>query len=36
MQMIRQRIKEAHDQQKSYVDVHCIDHGYEVGNKFFL
>jgi hypothetical protein len=26
MQSIRQRIKEAQDRQKSYVDVHRIDH----------
>jgi hypothetical protein len=30
--MIIQRIKEAQDQQKSYVDAHRIDHNYEVGD----
>jgi hypothetical protein len=36
MQAIKQRIKEARDQQKSYVDVHRIYHSYEVGDKVFL
>jgi hypothetical protein len=36
MQSFRQRIKEAQDRQKSYVDVHCIDHSYEVGDRVFL
>jgi hypothetical protein len=36
MQSIRQRIKEAQDQQKSYVDVHHVDHSYEVGDRVFL
>jgi hypothetical protein len=36
MQTIRKKIKVAHDQHKSYIDVHHIDHGYEVGNKVFL
>jgi hypothetical protein len=36
MQTIRQRIKKVHDRQKSYVDVHRADHGYEVGDRIFL
>ena len=36
MQTIRQRIKEAQDQQKSCVDAHRVDHSYEVGNRVFL
>jgi hypothetical protein len=36
MQTIRQRIKEAHDQQKSYVDAHHVDCSYEVGDRVFL
>ena len=36
MQMIRQRIKEAHDRQKSYANVHHVDHSYEVGDQVFL
>jgi hypothetical protein len=36
MQTIRQRIKEAHDRQKSYADVHRVDRSYEVGNRVFL
>jgi len=36
MQTIRQRIQEAQDQQKSYVDVQCVDHNYEVGDLVFL
>jgi hypothetical protein len=30
MQTIRQRIKEAQDRQKSYVDAHHVDRSYEV------
>jgi hypothetical protein len=36
MKSIRQRIKESHDRHKSYVDVHCMDHSYEVCDRFFL
>jgi hypothetical protein len=36
MKSIRQRIKEAQDRQKSYVDVHHVDHSYEVGDRVFL
>jgi hypothetical protein len=36
MQTIRQRIKEAHDRQKSYVDAHRVDRSYEVGDQVFL
>jgi hypothetical protein len=36
MQTIRQRIKEAQDRQKSYVDAHRVDHSYEVGDRVFL
>ena len=36
MQTIRRRIKEAHDRQKSYSDVHRVDHSYEVGDRVFL
>jgi predicted glycoside hydrolase/deacetylase ChbG (UPF0249 family) len=36
MQSISQRIKEAQDHKKSYVDVHHIDHSYEVGDKLLL
>ena len=36
MQTIRQRIKEAQDRHKSYVNAHHVDHSYEVGNKVFL
>jgi transposase InsO family protein len=36
MQSIRQRIKEAQDRQKSYVDAHHVDHSYEVGDRVFL
>jgi hypothetical protein len=36
MQTIRQRIKEAQDRQKSYVDAHRVDHSYEVGDQVFL
>jgi hypothetical protein len=36
MKMIRQRIKEVQDQKKSYVDAHCVDRSYEVGDRVFL
>jgi hypothetical protein len=36
MQKIMQRIKEVHDRQKSYVDVHHVDRSYEVGDQVFL
>jgi hypothetical protein len=36
IQKIRQRINEAHDRQKSYADVHCVDLSYEVGDQVFL
>ena len=36
MKTIRQRIKEAQDRQKSYVDAHRIDRNYEVGDRVFL
>jgi hypothetical protein len=36
MQTIRQRIKEAWDRQKSYVDAHCVDRSYKVGDRVFL
>jgi hypothetical protein len=36
MKTIRQRIKEAHDRQKSYADAHRVDHSYEVGDRVFL
>jgi hypothetical protein len=35
MQTIRQRIKEAQDQHKSYADAHCVDRNYEVGDRVF-
>jgi hypothetical protein len=31
-QTIREMIKEAQNQQKSYVDAHCVDRSYEVGD----
>jgi hypothetical protein len=36
MKTIRQRIKEAQDQQKSYAYVHHVDRSYEVGDRVFL
>jgi hypothetical protein len=36
MKKIRQRIKEAQDQQKIYADAHCFDCSYEVGDRVFL
>jgi phage shock protein A len=32
MKTIRQRIKEVHDRQKSYVNAHHVDRSYEVGD----
>jgi hypothetical protein len=31
-----QRIKEAQDRHKSYVDAHRVEHSYKVGNRVFL
>ena len=36
MTMIRERLKEAQDRQKSYVDAHRVDRNYEVGDRVFL
>ena len=36
MKTIRQRIKEAQDQQKSYADAHRVDRSYEVGDQVLL
>ena len=36
MKTIRQRIKEAQDRHKSYVDAHWVDHSYEVNDWVFL
>jgi hypothetical protein len=36
MKSIIQIIKEAQDRQKSYADVHRINHSYEVRDKVFL
>jgi pyridoxine/pyridoxamine 5'-phosphate oxidase len=36
MKMIRQRIKEAQDRQKIYVDAHRTRHSYEVSDRVFL
>jgi hypothetical protein len=36
MKTIRQRIKEAQYWQKSYVDAHCVNRSYEVGDRVFL
>jgi hypothetical protein len=36
IQTIRQRIKEAQDRKKIYVDAHHVDRSYEVGNQVFL
>jgi hypothetical protein len=33
---IRQRLKEAHDRQKSYVDAYRTDQSYEVGDQVFI
>jgi len=34
--LIRQRLKEAQDHQKSYVDAHRMDHSYKEGDYIFL
>jgi hypothetical protein len=34
--LIRQRSKEAQDWKKRYVDAHCVDRNYEVGDRVFL
>ena len=36
MKTIIQKIKEAQDWQKSYVDAHHVDRSYEVGDRVFL
>ena len=36
MKTIRQRIKETQDWQKSYADVHRVDHSYKVGDRVFF
>ena len=36
MKTMRQRIKEAQDRQKSYVDAHHVDHSYEVNDQVFF
>jgi hypothetical protein len=36
MKLIRHRIEEAQDRQKSYVDEHRVDCSYEIGDKVFL
>ena len=36
MKTIRQRIKEAQDRQKSYVNVHRVDRSYKVEDRVFL
>eukprot|EP00253_Pinus_taeda_P032280 PITA_32280 len=36
VKQIRQRLKEAQDRQKSYVDAHRTDRKYEVGNQVFI
>jgi hypothetical protein len=36
METIRQRIKEVHDRQKSYVEARHVDRSYEVGNGVFF
>jgi hypothetical protein len=33
---IRQRLKEAQDRKKSYVDAHRTDRSYKVGDQFFI
>jgi ribosomal protein L21E len=33
---IRQRLKEAQDRQKSYVDAHRTNRSYEVGDQVFI
>jgi hypothetical protein len=34
MKMIKGRLKEAQDRQKSYVDAHRVDRNYKVGDKY--
>ena len=36
MKIIRQRIKEAQDRQKSYADAHRVDHSYKVEDRVFF
>jgi len=36
MTMIRRRLKEVQDRQKSYADAHSVDRSYEVGDRVFL
>ena len=36
MTMIRGRLKEEQDQQKSYANAHQVDRSYEVGDRVFL
>jgi hypothetical protein len=36
MKKIRQRIKEAQDRHKSYIDAHHVDRSYEVGDQVFF
>jgi len=36
MSIIKQRLKEAHDRKKSYVDAKQLDRNYEVGNMVFI
>jgi hypothetical protein len=36
MKMIKGRLKEVQDRQKSYVDAHRVDRSYKVGDKVFL
>jgi Tfp pilus assembly pilus retraction ATPase PilT len=36
MKNIRQKIKEEHDQKKSYADAHRVDCSYNVGDRVFL
>ena len=36
MIQIRQRLKEAHDRQKSYVGVLTTDQSYKVGDQVFI
>jgi hypothetical protein len=36
MIQIRQKLKEAHDRQKSYEDAHRTDRSYKVGDEVFI
>jgi len=36
VKQVRQRLKEAHDRQKSYANSHRIDHSYEAGDQVFI